>query len=188
MSLADKQVILIGGGARSGKSSLALRLAKRLGRRRLFVATAEARDEEMRRRIQRHREERGDEFDTAEEPLDLASVIRRSASHDVVLIDCLTLWLANHLLASDRSEAVLTHVDRLLAALAERQAHIILVTNEVGLGIVPETELGRQFRDLAGIAHQRISQQADEVYFAMLGTMLRLKPTLAYVEGTEVGR
>lgn len=184
--MAEMQLVLIGGGARSGKSSFALGLARRLGRRRLFVATAEARDEEMRGRIRRHREERGGEFDTIEEPLDLARVIQTDTTHDVLLIDCLTLWLANHLLAATNPDAVLSHLDRLLVALRERRGHVIVVTNEVGLGIVPETELGRQFRDLAGIAHQRLSRQADEVYFAMLGTMLRLKPTLAHVDATEV--
>jgi adenosylcobinamide kinase/adenosylcobinamide-phosphate guanylyltransferase len=184
--VADKQLILIGGGVRSGKSTFALGLARRLGRRRLFVATAEARDDEMRCRIQRHREERGGEFDTTEEPLDLARVIRGDTTHDVILIDCLTLWLTNHLLAVADSEAVLRQLDGLVVALGERRGHVIIVTNEVGLGIVPDSELGRQFRDLAGAAHQRLSRQADEVYFAMLGTMLRLKPTLAYVDATEV--
>jgi adenosylcobinamide kinase / adenosylcobinamide-phosphate guanylyltransferase len=184
--VAEKQLILIGGGARSGKSSFALGMARGLGCRRAFVATAEARDDEMRDRIRRHRDERGGEFDTVEEPFDLARVIQTETTHDVLLIDCLTLWLANHLLAAANPEGVLAHLDRLLVALRERRAHVIVVTNEVGLGIVPETALGRQFRDLAGIAHQRLSRQADEVYFAMLGTMLRLKPTLAYVDAAEV--
>jgi adenosylcobinamide kinase/adenosylcobinamide-phosphate guanylyltransferase len=184
--VAEKQLILVGGGARSGKSSFALALARRLGRRRLFVATAEARDDEMHLRIRRHREERGPDFDTVEEPLELARALREVKEHDVVLIDCLTLWLANRLLAAPEPGVVLTHVDELLAALSKQHAHVIVVTNEVGLGIVPESELGRQFRDLAGMAHQRLSRQADEVYFAVLGTMLRLKPSLAYIDPAEV--
>ena len=185
--MAHKRFILIGGGARSGKSSFALALARRLGPRRLFVATAEARDDEMRARIQRHRDERGTEFDTVEAPLDLVGVIRRASDHDVLLVDCLTLWLANRLLAADEADHLLGPVDELLDALAKRLLHVIVVTNEVGLGIVPETELGRRFRDVAGVAHQRLSRQADEVYFAVLGTLLRLKPTLAYVDGEEAG-
>lgn len=185
--MAENRLILVGGGARSGKSSFALALARRLGRRRLFVATAEARDEEMHLRIRRHREDRGPEFDTVEEPLELAAVVREVKHHDVVLIDCLTLWLANRLLAASEPDLVLAHVGELLAVLSKRQGHVIVVTNEVGLGIVPESELGRQFRDLAGTAHQRLSRQADEIYFAVLGTILRVKPSLAYVDPAEVG-
>jgi adenosyl cobinamide kinase/adenosyl cobinamide phosphate guanylyltransferase/integrase len=184
--VAEKRLILVGGGVRSGKSAFALALARPLGRRRLFVATAEARDDEMRLRIRRHRDERGPDFDTVEEPLELDRVIRQASEHDVVLIDCLTLWLSNRLLAASQPGEVLAHVDELLAALSERNTHVIVVTNEVGLGIVPESELGRQFRDLAGTAHQRLSRAADEVYFAVLGMMLRLKPNLACVDPAEV--
>lgn len=184
--MAEKHVILVGGGVRSGKSRFALRLAERLGTRRLFVATAEARDDEMRHRISRHRAERGTAFDTLEEPYDLARVVLASANHDVLLIDCLTLWLSNHLLSSSKPDAVLERIGELANALEGRRAHVILVTNEVGLGIVPESERGRVFRDLAGTMHQRLSAQADEVYFAVLGMMLRLKPTLAAVDPAEV--
>jgi adenosylcobinamide kinase/adenosylcobinamide-phosphate guanylyltransferase len=184
--MAKHPFILIGGGVRSGKSRFALALARRLGRRRLFVATAQAGDAEMHARIERHRHERGGDFETAEVPLDLPDALReRAAGYDVVLVDCLTLWLANVLLETGTSAAVETRVTALLDSLSARATPIIIVTNEVGLGIVPESELGRVFRDLAGSAHQRLSRQADEVYFAVLGTMLRIKPTLAPVNLAE---
>jgi adenosylcobinamide kinase/adenosylcobinamide-phosphate guanylyltransferase len=183
--VSSSRLILVGGGVRSGKSAFALRLARRLGGRRLFLATAEARDDEMRLRIERHRRERGPDFETVEEPLAVPETIRKY-THDVILLDCLTLWLANLLLQHDSPVPVLARLADLEAALAERRGHTIIVTNEVGMGIVPESELGRAFRDLAGTAHQRLSQAADEVYMALLGTMLRLKPAPAFIAREDV--
>ncbi len=170
------QVILVGGGARSGKSDFALATARRLGRRRLFLATAEPGDEEMGDRIQRHRATRGTDFATAEEPLAIVEVLRRAGEYDVVVLDCLTMWLSNLLLKGMDTEAVLRQVDELAGVLDRRLAHVVIVTNEVGLGLVPETPLGRTFRDATGLAHQRLAELADEVYFGVLGLILRLKP------------
>jgi adenosylcobinamide kinase/adenosylcobinamide-phosphate guanylyltransferase len=170
------RIILVGGGARSGKSDLALALARRLGRRRLFLATARAGDDEMRDRIDRHRRTRGDDFRTVEEPLTVPELLRQTTGDDVVVLDCLTLWLSNLLLEGREPEAVLRRVADLADVLRQRPAHAIIVTNEVGLGLVPETPLGRTFRDVAGLAHQRLAAAADEVYFGALGVMLRLKP------------
>ncbi len=178
-------VILVGGGVRSGKSAFALALARRRGGRRLFLATAQAGDAEMAERIRRHRQTRGPDFDTLEEPLAVPEAIRQ-ARHDVIVLDCLTLWLANLLCAGHDAEAVLGRVDDLAAALAPRSSAVIIVTNEVGMGIVPESALGRTFRDVAGSAHQRLSTAADEVYCALLGTMLRLKPAPAFLDVGEV--
>ena len=175
-NLTHRQLILVGGGARSGKSDFALVVARRLGSRPLFVATAEAGDDEMRARIRRHRESRGADFQTREEPLAVAEVFRRVARHDVVVLDCLTLWLANLLLAGNDADAVARRVEELAGVLDGRLAHAVIVTSEVGLGLVPETPLGRTFRDVAGLAHQRLAGLADEVYFGVLGVMLRLKP------------
>jgi adenosylcobinamide kinase/adenosylcobinamide-phosphate guanylyltransferase len=170
------KLILIGGGARSGKSRFAMGYACDLGERRLFVATAEARDQEMRERIARHRGERGSLFRTVEEPLDLVRALRDSGDAEVVLVDCLTLWLSNRLLF-DRDEAVCTdHVHALAQALVHRRCHIVVVSNEVGLGLVPESPLGRSFRDLAGRMHQQLAAVADEIYFAAMGMLLRLRP------------
>jgi adenosylcobinamide kinase/adenosylcobinamide-phosphate guanylyltransferase len=177
--------VLVGGGARSGKSRLAMARARALGARRLYVATAERNppggpaDDEMRARIDRHRAERGDAFETAEEPLAVPELLERvmaAGGHDVVLIDCLTLWLSNLLCRGAGEEGALARVDDLRTVIARRQAHIVVVTNEVGMGLVPETPLGRAFRDVAGVAHQRLAREADEVHVGLLGLMLRVHP------------
>lgn len=183
--MTSNKVILVGGGTRSGKSAFALSLARRLGERRLYLATARAGDDEMRDRIARHRRERGGDFETVEEPLAVPQAIRKHNGHAVVVVDCLTLWLSNLLCGGDAPDAILKRVDELVTVLAARPGHAIVVTNEVGMGIVPESALGRTFRDLAGTAHQRLSQAADEVYVAILGTMLRIKPAPAFVGGNN---
>jgi len=170
------ELILVGGGARSGKSAFALALARSLGPRRAFVATAEARDGEMRERIARHREERGAEFSTVEEPLELARAVSALRGVDVAVIDCLTLWLSNLLLRGDPPAEIASRVERLLGALATAPFRSILVTNEVGMGVVPESALGRAFRDVAGRAHQVLAARADRLYLAALGTVLRIRP------------
>ena len=169
-------LILVGGGAKSGKSRFALSLAAKLGARRLFIATAQAKDAEMAARIAAHQQARGDDFATLEVPIALAESLRTVKDVDVVVIDCLTLWLANLLLQDKTAEQLGGMVRELIDTLEEREFHTVIVTNEVGMGIVPENALARQFRDIAGSAHQRLSERADEVYFALLGTMLRLKP------------
>lgn len=168
--------ILVGGGVRCGKSAFALERARALGERRVFLATAQAGDAEMAQRIARHRQERGAAFACVEEPLDLVSALASLRDADVVVIDCLTLWLSN-LLATQQSDAqILAHVDELVSALAAAAHHSVIVTNEVGMGLVPETPLGRRFRDLTGFAHQRIARGADEIYVGVLGAILRLAP------------
>lgn len=171
------RLIVVGGGVRSGKSAFALELARGLGSRRAFVATAQAFDAEMRDRIEWHVSERGDEFETYEEPVELASLLGRLRA-DVVVVDCLTLWLSNLLLRDPAPQvaALEAEIDRFAAVLGERRSHVILVTNEVGMGVVPESALGRLFRDLAGRTHQRVCASADAIYFAAMGCMLRLAP------------
>ncbi|MEW6269246.1 MAG: bifunctional adenosylcobinamide kinase/adenosylcobinamide-phosphate guanylyltransferase [Thermodesulfobacteriota bacterium] len=169
--------ILIGGGARSGKSSFALVRARELGARRVFLATAEALDGEMRARVAAHRSARGDDFATVEEPLELAHALRSIGhSADVVVVDCLTLWLANLLVRGEEQGAVLARVDELATTVAASPFASVLVTNEVGMGIVPENALARAFRDVAGLAHQRLARDADEIHLAALGVLLRLRP------------
>jgi adenosylcobinamide kinase / adenosylcobinamide-phosphate guanylyltransferase len=173
--VTSPQLIVIGGGVRSGKSAFALTLAQQLGTRRVFIATAQAFDDEMRARIAAHRNERADAYETIEEPLALAALLPRVEA-DVVVIDCLTLWLSNHLLLNESIADVQREVDVLIEELRARRCHTIIVTNEVGMGVVPESALGRMFRDLAGRAHQALSREADQIYFAMLGTLLRIRP------------
>lgn len=167
-------VVLIGGGARSGKSELARQMALRLGDRRVFLATGAAGDAEMAERIARHQADRGDEFRTVEEPLALPDALCALRDVDVVLVDCLTLWLSNLLIAEHPDPEA--EVRRLVAALDGLPFHTLLVSNEVGLGIVPMHPLARRFRDVAGRAHQTIAARADAVYGGLLGLMLRLAP------------
>jgi adenosylcobinamide kinase/adenosylcobinamide-phosphate guanylyltransferase len=176
--VSPPRLVLVGGGARSGKSSFALARARELGARRLFIATAEPSDDEMRDRIARHRSDRGDDFRTVEEPLALPERLAalEVGDSDVVLVDCLTLWLSNLLVRGAADGEAVAAVDRLLEAAARCPAPIVMVTNEVGMGLVPETPLGRRFRDLAGLAHQRLAARADEIYVAILGLMLRVRP------------
>src|SRR5262249_40253388 len=157
---------------RCGKSAFALDLARRLGQRRLYVATAEPRDEEMAMRIVRHVEERGPDFRTLEEPTAVVDAVA-SADADVVVLDCLTLSLSNLRLRGDAPPAILGQVDRFIETAQSKRFHTIVVTNEVGMGLVPETPVGRAFRDLSGRAHQALSARADEVYFGAMGTLIR---------------
>jgi adenosylcobinamide kinase / adenosylcobinamide-phosphate guanylyltransferase len=170
------KVILVGGGARSGKSRFALEYARKLGQRRLFVATAESFDAEMEERIVRHQEERGEDFATIEEPLHLPRLLGQVHNVDVVVVDCLTLWLSNLLMQEVCIEGIEGQVAEMVTALRTRQRHVVLVSNEVGLGIVPESALARVFRDVAGRAHQHLAAEADEVYLAAMGLVLRLIP------------
>ncbi|MCU1340122.1 MAG: bifunctional adenosylcobinamide kinase/adenosylcobinamide-phosphate guanylyltransferase [Bryobacterales bacterium] len=157
-------LVLVGGGARSGKSRWALERARKRGGRLVYIATAEALDEEMSLRIARHRADRGYEFETIEEPVELARAIR-SSEGDAIVVDCLTLWLSNGM----------CDVEGTLTAAKEQSAEVIVVTNEVGCGIVPENALAREFRDRAGIVNQRFAEAADEVYWMVFGQALRVK-------------
>lgn len=174
-------IVLVGGGARSGKSAFALERARALGRRRVFLATAEAGDAEMRERIAKHAKARGRVFRTLEVPIRVVEALRNLKNADVVLLDCLTFWISNMLMAGLREAAVERECDRLAAFLRKAACHVVVVTNEVGLGLVPETPLGRVFRDVCGRAHRRLARIADEVYFGALGMMIRLKPELGVV-------
>jgi adenosylcobinamide kinase/adenosylcobinamide-phosphate guanylyltransferase len=169
-------VTLVGGGARSGKSAFALDHARSFGPRRLFLATAEPLDDEMTARIARHRAERGAAFTTVEEPRDLPGALARISDADVVVVDCLTLWLSNLLVAGVAPGPIQEQVDALAAVLERAPFRTVLVTNEVGMGLVPESPLGRAFRDATGWAHQRLAALAREIYLATLGVVLRLHP------------
>ncbi len=167
-------LILIGGGSRSGKSSYALKLAREAGPRRAFVATAQAFDEEMRARIARHRVERGAEFTTFEEPIAVAALLTaRAAAFDAIVVDCLTVWLSNLLLAGGYDWAA--EGERLVAAAASSPAAVMLVTNEVGCGIVPDNPLARTFRDAAGRLNQQAATRALAVHWMIFGIPLRVR-------------
>ncbi len=176
--MTDTSTVLITGGARSGKSSYAQQLAERLPGPRLYLATAEVRDQEMAARVARHRQERGREWDaTREEPLELLAALRQVASdYRVVLVDCLTLWLTNLFFARrENQDEVLQEVAHLARYLPSCPTRLIMVTNELGLGIVPENPLARKFRDLAGRSNQLLAAACREVYLVCCGLPLKLK-------------
>lgn len=161
------------GGARSGKSARALALAESLSGRRVFVATAEALDDEMAARIVRHQAERDEGWQTIEAPLDLAAALDRHAQQGcTVVVDCLTLWLSNLMHHGRNVESEITS---LIAALKAGKGDLILVSNEVGLGLVPKASLGREFRDLQGRLNQRVAAVCDVVEFIAAGLPIRLK-------------
>lgn len=186
----DKHLILILGGARSGKSRFAEKLANHLGQRVVYLATAEARDAEMAERIARHRERRPASWRTVEAPRRVGEALAREAGDaEVVLLDCLTL-LANNLfldLGDEPDEAVAAarleeEVDGLLGAYEQGPASLIVVSNEVGWGLVPPYPLGRVYRDLLGWAHQRLAARADRVYLVVAGIPIDLRKLEASVD------
>jgi adenosylcobinamide kinase/adenosylcobinamide-phosphate guanylyltransferase len=180
----DRGLVLLLGGARGGKSAHALRLAEEYERSAArevwFIATAQAFDEDMSVRIQRHRSERPVHWHTIEEPYQIDEALRQASEAAVVIVDCLTLFVSNWLLRQEdeqQCEAILRQItsDFLKVAQSRRQT-IICVSNEVGLGVVPETRLGRVFRDLLGRVNQDFAQAADEVHLLVAGLSLQLKP------------
>ena len=178
--------VLILGGARSGKTGFAERLAMRYGTKPAYLATATTLDGEMRERVRTHQQQRSGRFTTVEEPIELTGAILTAAkNNDVILVDCLTLWITNMLEANmDVAQAV----EELAAMLSEIDAaRVILVSNEVGLGIVPDNPLARSFRDLAGSAHQRLAEICEDVYFIVAGLPLTLKGDPPMVDAPEPG-
>lgn len=166
-----KELIL--GGARSGKSSYAQKLAKQSSKQVVYIATATAEDHEMHARIKKHQFERPAEWLTFEEPIYLADAILRHANDNCIIVDCLGLWLTNLLL---KSEGVfLEEKSKFVKALLALEAPIILVSNEVGLGIVPTNELGRRFRDEIGFLHQQLGKICDQVILMVAGFPVQIK-------------
>ena len=169
------QLTLVTGGAASGKSRFAEALVVASGRRKVYVATAQAFDAEMAAKIARHRADRGELWRTIEAPLDLAGALGQEWSDEIVLVDCLTMWLSNHLLAENDPGA---EADRLMAALDAVRVPVVLVTNEVGQGVVPDNALARRFRNAQGALNQRVAARADLVVGVMAGLPLVLKGVL----------
>ena len=166
------QLSVILGGARSGKSRLAERIVTATGRQRVYIATAEAWDDEMRDRIAHHRDSRGPGWREVEAPHDLPAALATVQPDEVVLVDCATLWLTNRMLAEADLPA---EVQRLLAGLAACRAPVVVVTNEVGQGIVPDNALARRFRDEQGRLNQALAAQADLVVAVFAGLPMVLK-------------
>ena len=172
--------MLLVGGARSGKSTLAQEMAKNLGGRVLFCATAEPLDDEMQTRIMAHKKSRPANWDTIESSRNIGRALEKTASnYDTVIIDCITLLVAN-CLGDDVSsiqarEAVSGEIEALIQLMAKKQSNYILVSNEVGSGLVPDNKLGRIYRDTLGHVNQQLAKCADEVYFMSAGLSLKMK-------------
>lgn len=164
-----KEIILITGGARSGKSRYAEQRALEMSGKPLYVATAEAQDEEMTQRIAEHRKRRGAQWRTIEEPLELTrALVAQVGKTDCALVDCLTLWVSNLLIRRDEKYAT-EKVEELIEKLPHLDFCLVFVTNEVGSGVVPDNSLARTFRDVAGWTSQRIARAANEVILMVAG-------------------
>lgn len=169
----SKKIIFITGGVRSGKSSFALREASKFSGKKLYIATAEALDEEMRERIEDHKRKRGRDWDTYEEPIKIADVIKNiEDQYSVIVIDCLTLWLSNLFLNNKNVEK---EIESFCCSLSTVYCPLFIVSNEVGMGIVPENEMARKFRDMAGILNQKVAEISGEVYVVVAGIPLKIK-------------
>ena len=166
---------LILGGARSGKSAFAEALAISANRPRAYIATSQAFDAEMEAKIAKHRQDRGLDWQTIEAPLDIEAALAEVTANSIVLIDCLTLWLSNQMHAAADIDAEITN---LLTVLSATPNPVICVSNEVGMVLVPDTPLGRQFRDLQGRLNRKIAEQADLAVFVAAGLPLTLKGRL----------
>lgn len=178
------KLILVLGGSRSGKSEFAEKMAGSMGGRVVYIATAAVRDGEMAERVKLHRARRPQSWETVEEEKDIFRVLDKGRQGDVFLLDCVTVWITNLLLDEKlpgpgaepaQKEAYIMEQAVRLADTVETGAHLIMVSNEVGLGLVPEYPLGRVFRDLAGKVNQVLAAQADHVYFTVAGLPLDIK-------------
>lgn len=178
------KIVLVTGGARSGKSGFAEKYAAGLGDKVIYIATAQIYDQEMEHRVRLHQERRPADWQTIEAPFAAEKHLAGVSGGQVVLLDCLTIYISNLLLSYDfeqtdaetRHQAVMKAVDRVLAAARASDATVVIVSNEVGMGIVPENALAREFRDLAGKANQKVAAWADEVYLTVSGLAINIKP------------
>jgi adenosylcobinamide kinase / adenosylcobinamide-phosphate guanylyltransferase len=169
-------MILITGGCRSGKSRFASDFANQHFSKKLYLATCEALDEEMAQRIEHHKKMRGPEWQTLEEPVKIVEGIRQYEDGvEVILLDCITLWLSNLLTKGNTDLKIMDEINRFVEMIKQTPASLVIVSNEVGMGIVPVDPLGRRFRDLSGMANQRIAQVAETVIFMVSGIPIFLK-------------
>ncbi len=172
----EKNVIFITGGCRSGKSRFALDYANRFFSKKIYLATCEPLDEEMVNRIEDHKRMRGSEWETVEEPIQIVDKIRQYGQEaEVILLDCITLWISNLLIQWDDEKKIMDEVERLLETVKRGSPSFLFVSNEVGMGIVPADPLSRRFRDLSGMANQKIAEVADKVVFMVSGIPIFLK-------------
>lgn len=188
------KIVLVTGGARSGKSTFAERYAARGGRPVAYIATAQIYDDEMKERVSIHQSRRPANWPTFEAPYNADEAMAKAVqSAKTVLFDCLTLYTSNLLLAPDaptdreeRRQSVLNGIEKLLARAKQGNCDVIFVTNEVGLGIVPDNALAREYRDVAGLVNQKVAANADEVYLVVSGLAVELKKIVVSLEEGEL--
>lgn len=187
--MQDKgKLIFVLGGARSGKSSIAEKITQTLGEKVLYLATAAVLDQEMEKRVDLHRKRRPDYWSTIEETHRISQVIKENGDlYEVIMVDCLTILVSNLLLdegfpdtdtvlnAPEKEHAILNEIKNLSMLAQEAKAHVVIVSNELGAGIVPANEMGRLYRDLVGWANQTVASYADEVYYTIAGLPVELK-------------
>jgi len=171
------ELIFIIGGCRSGKSKYALDTAEQMpGDKKIFIATCLPKDDEMKQRIARHQKQRSQTWTTVEEPVHLhASITKISRNATVILVDCLTLWVTNIMLEAAEEQKIENQTSKLINALATAECPVILVSNEVGTGIVPENQLARQFRDVMGQVNQTVAHYANKVVWMVAGIPVSIK-------------
>jgi adenosylcobinamide kinase/adenosylcobinamide-phosphate guanylyltransferase len=167
-------LVLLIGGARAGKSALALELAGGWRGRVVFIATAETRDDEMKARVATHRAGRPAAWKTIEEPLDLRAALSSLDDDEYAIVDCITLWVANLLERGDSEDDILAEAEHVASLASARQSPVVVVTNEVGLGVVPATPLGRVYRDVLGGVNRRLADRAPSAYLVVAGRALAL--------------
>lgn len=170
-----KQIILITGSVRSGKSDFALKLAKSSKKKVVFLATCIPQDQEMRQRVKKHQQRRPKNWETIEKDINLSSIIDKRGKNEVIIIDCLTLWISNLLLTELEDKQLFKKINEFTNTLKKTSCSVILVSNEVGWGIVPENQLARRFRDIIGTMHQKVSRISSEVYLMIGGIPLKIK-------------
>jgi adenosylcobinamide kinase / adenosylcobinamide-phosphate guanylyltransferase len=170
-----KKIIFITGAVRSGKSSFSVEIAKKSKKQVIFLATCKPSDGEMKIRVKKHQQNRPSNWQTIEENLDISSVFKNTDSKNIILIDCITLWISNLLLYGLKEKDIFKKVENFITTIKETDSSIIIVSNEVGWGIVPENKLARTFRDIIGITHQKISQASNEVFLMVSGIPMKIK-------------
>ena len=171
-----KETILVIGGCRSGKSSHALHLAEQIPGQKIFLATCMPDDKEMEQRVLRHQQQRSSAWETLEVPFFLPEAIHKnSIEGHVILVDCLTLWINNLILEDDKPENIDNHIQKLTESIEKAECPVILVSNEVGTGIVPENKLARLFRDIAGFTNQKVAACVNRVIWMVAGIPVKIK-------------
>ena len=172
-----KEIVFVIGGCRSGKSSHALQTAEKMpGSRKIYMATCVPQDDEMKQRVAKHQKERSQGWETVEVPLELPeAILENSRKENVILVDCLTLWVSNLLMEADDEKKLEKMIAQLTATLEKAPGSIVLVSNEIGTGIVPENKLARHYRDLIGLANQAVAKTAGKVIWMVAGIPVTIK-------------